>query len=301
MFNMAPLKTLEAYSIELDQIMDAETAHEYYWMGMLSDHQAFRCIVDGCNGKITCRCMKKEATKLLKRPHFQLVGVHLCETPGFQQVKTEETNDLAKSNRVQGGQDILHLTKRDRPLTPKKVHTTGPADITQRINVLIGERSKRQERDREYETILKLVTKYQEYRKHGIEYDMTIQVGAGNEMSYGELFVNLNEANFDELDQDLRIFYGDATVRAYDSGLFRINFKDTVYLSGQHRRIGALIGERSLGKRKRNMTSFLTEMSDSKVVSKVYILGTYQINEANGINYPVIVLNDDNMNYCDFR
>jgi len=246
--------------------------------------------------------MRKEATKLKKRPHFQLVGVHKCENPDHMNVDSEFPDGPTNPNRVQGGQDILYLTKRERPEGPTTTRTPGTGNVGRRIRTLVGKKNQNQDRDREYETIIRLVSKYEEYCKNGIEHDVIIQLGPGNETTYGELFVNLNDVNPDDLDEGLKIYYGDATVRAYESGLYRINFMDTVYLGGEHRRIGALINEKALLKRKRNMRTFLDDMYKERITSRVYILGEYRINESgNGNEYPVIILNDENMNYCDFR
>lgn len=295
---MAEVKTPEAYSLELDQIIDAETAHEYYWMGLLNDQTAFACTRDGCEGTITCKCMIKKADQLKKRPHFQLVKNHVCEDKEHTDVEIENISELIHQNSVQGGRDILLLSPPELLEAPKKSLTPGKGDIINRVRELKKEWTDNPERDREYKTVMRIINKYLKYYKSDSAHLHTVEVGVGNSVLYSDLFVNLSEACFDDLDKGKKIYYGKASVRKYDEGYFRINFLKSFNIAGTQRRVGTLVSLEALKKRKRNMSKLLSEAANKKIETLVYILGDFKINKE---IYPVIQLNNDNMNYCDFR
>lgn len=60
----------EAYSTELDEIIDADVAYDLYWSGKLTDQRKFTCPGDNCGVQVTCACMTIVEQDLKKSPYF---------------------------------------------------------------------------------------------------------------------------------------------------------------------------------------------------------------------------------------
>ena len=75
------MKVNEAYSLEYNEIIDAEEAYELYSEGMITDKTAFICTGNGCEAQITCTNIDKEKEDMKQLPHFRVYGEHLdgCE------------------------------------------------------------------------------------------------------------------------------------------------------------------------------------------------------------------------------
>ena len=50
----------EAYSIEIDEVIDAEKAYELYWEDLINDVHDFICSEEGCTAQLTLSSVNKE-------------------------------------------------------------------------------------------------------------------------------------------------------------------------------------------------------------------------------------------------
>ncbi len=91
----------EAYSLEIDQVIDAEIAYDLYWSGKLKDKQNFICAGDNCQAQITCANMETPEQNLKQVPHFRMPSsqVHSKDCSLFK--------DEHQINHIGGGSSTL--------------------------------------------------------------------------------------------------------------------------------------------------------------------------------------------------
>ncbi len=70
------MKGNEAYSLEYNEIIDAEETYELYSEGLITDKKAFICTGNDCEAQITCTNIDREKEDMKQLPHFRVYGEH---------------------------------------------------------------------------------------------------------------------------------------------------------------------------------------------------------------------------------
>lgn len=65
-----------AYSLELEDFVDADKAYEFYWSGLITNKKAFICPGDNCQAQVTCANIDEETQNMRVVPHFRIYGEH---------------------------------------------------------------------------------------------------------------------------------------------------------------------------------------------------------------------------------
>ena len=96
----------KAYSIEANDIIDAEEAYELYWNGIINDKKAFLCIY--CDAAITCANLDKKRAEMKNIPHFKCRG-HADECELIVEISSKKRNDKKRKERNFLDEDVDKL------------------------------------------------------------------------------------------------------------------------------------------------------------------------------------------------
>lgn len=279
---MSEPKIPEAYSIELEEIIDAEKAYELYWDGEISDKRAFECKNDNCEAQITCANIDKERFLMRKRPYFLRVGEHTCTLLNeIEKKKVFISNENAESSKyIDDENDVLLTTteRKEKENREKQVKTTDSDDIDRKRKKK-SEQSSKGKRYLEYKTIAPLVSKYLIYSGDNLLDEKKITTNE-NTVLYKDFFVELEGYNCDNFINESRIYFGDGLVEKapknpneYVVKLNYVNFRGLVRCPSIY--VGSnLLNDKS---RKINWSKKLKFYSENDIAIKVFIYGKLKL------------------------
>lgn len=217
-----------AYSIELDDIIDAELAYELFWAGKIRDKSAFSCPEEGCKGNAIGINLHKVVNDWVQAPHFR--GFNHDEHCIYHE-KNIRTNAKGKSNRT-GTRSELDEFLLARPDKEKGTMSSNKVEGTTR-----AKRTKGPESDivyhAKYFTIRSLVSNFATHRKEGEEMDRFVRID-GLKLSYKDLFIGVYNQDSDNLPKDNRIYWGVAFLdRGASNNHYRVTFAEAFKLKGE--------------------------------------------------------------------
>ncbi|WP_152391839.1 hypothetical protein [Paenibacillus guangzhouensis] len=281
---MSEPKIPEAYSIEFEDIIDAEKAYELYWDGEISDKRAFECKNENCEALITCANIDKERVLMKKKPYFLLVGEHTC-TPvsKIEENKVLVSDEHAESRKyIDDGNDILlTIEERKEKENREKQIKTADIDNADRKRKKKSESSSKGKRYSEYKTIAPIVSKYLNYSDNNLLHTKKI-ITNSEKILYGDFFVELDGYNCDYFINDSRIYFGDGVVKRApkDPNEYIVEFNN-VNFRGLVRRPSIYIGSSLLDdkSRKINWSKKLKLYSENDIEIKVFVYGKLKLKE----------------------
>lgn len=208
----------EAYSLEYQDIIDAEKAYELFGYGVIKSKKGFQCSDPNCSAQITCANIDKERTDMKKKPYFKCYGIHsnLCKVDKYFERKEINIFSKDKSN------DLRYLNNH----TDKLLFNIPESDnIILKSNKIVDceqhKKNKQQLKDEldkggtrnsQYSTLEPIVVKYKKYKELGVLKEHYIEI-KGYKISYEDMFVNINQVKFEDRSKYNRIYYGQGKIR----------------------------------------------------------------------------------------
>lgn len=192
-----------AYSIELNDIIDAEQAYEAFWSGEIRDPSAFKCPDSDCDGQVTCINMEKPENDMLQSPHFR--GYHHSNECQLANEKSSGSPSRGSSSGS-GKRSELDELLLNRPTAPKSTSTNNQLVGIGGTSGTTSGKSTKTYRPK-YFTIRSLVSKFVKHRKANEEKGHFIKIENEN-ISYKDLFIGVYNQNVDKLPKVNRIYWG---------------------------------------------------------------------------------------------
>lgn len=280
----------EAYSIEIDEVIDAEKAYELYWEDLINDVHDFICSEEGCTAQLTLSSVNKERRQLKQVPHFRCFGEHKNNCPNDENNKLankKEVNGYGVTNRtIEKTIDNIHFERLKRINTTTNINKLKieKSNIKKRYHKEKIQRSGKRESD--YYTIIPIVTKYINYKKDRTLYDNFI-VSEGKKISYGNFFISLNSLNTIGINKFNRIYFGMAKIyKLKDKDNFRIVFRNKIKYNEKRYTPRAFISEKIINSSYKH-NKWLNELqhhSNTNEEVMVFILGKPRLNTVTRIH-----------------
>jgi hypothetical protein len=297
----------EAYSLDFEQIVDAEKAYDLFWSGIIKDKRNFECPDYKCSAKLTCANIDKPRYVMKKLPYFRLVGKHHpdCELSENKDgtIKVPDSRLGIGNKYIDSQTDIFLLDK------PKKTAQSKSSDgddkeathIERKKRTYI-QRSDNVTRQPEYNTIKPLVSKYEIYLSECTLDKHCICINKkGVNIQYGEMFKPVEGLDFNYINKYPRIYWGEATVfKISKSDAYSVTFKNTILKDGVELKGSIFLANSIINEnyRKNIWLDMLSELAKSRQRAVFYIYSKPILNEQNSdyVKFPII-----NLNNLDFR
>jgi len=225
-----------AYNIEIDEILDAESAYIYFKLGLIKNKDSFKCPNDECNAKVSCANIEKPKHAMKQQPHFRSYN-HIVGCPYIIEYDDSDTENNF-SEKV--------LNSEIDESIPDKLYV----NISNTPNNLNDElRKNNRNADNEeysggrYRTIYKIIPKWLNYLNDKLLEERYITI-SGKDISYKELFKQVYHQEFSALSQNSIIYHGPAFINYSEK--FRhyvFTFMDYFKLDGQQCRPSFIIYE----------------------------------------------------------
>ncbi|MEX0445702.1 hypothetical protein [Xenorhabdus sp. SGI246] len=90
-----------AYSLEIEDFIDADRAYEFYWAGLITSKKAFICPGENCRAQVTCANIDEETQKMKVVPHFRVYGDHDESCEVFNKVPLKITEVILENNNTE--------------------------------------------------------------------------------------------------------------------------------------------------------------------------------------------------------
>ncbi len=208
-----------AYSSDMDLVIDAEQAYEYFLLGRIKDKRAFRCPSENCRAQITCCNIDKDFHDMRQHQHFRVYGIHSpeCEInnktfliPSYTQKKEKLQRSKINENYVDefviyrpqnyyDGKTLLYVRKIKYPLLKYKP-----------LTIKIGNAAPLST-SRVY-SVRSVINRYKRYKdKNMLDYKKIRIDGALT--PYSSLFLKIDEQNLKETPNRPRFYCGLAYIK----------------------------------------------------------------------------------------
>lgn len=205
----------KAYSIEANDIIDAEEAYELYWNGIINDKKAFSCIY--CNAPITCANLDKKRAEMKNLPHFRCRGSHEDECELIVEISSNKRTDKKRKERnfLDEDADKLNITHNTEGI--KKIINKKENRDLKNINIqkekIIEEYKSGKRRKAKYTLIRPIVSKYLKYIKENSISKKYINVYKNINITYDEMFKKIDEVDIENLSKYKRIYFGEGNIK----------------------------------------------------------------------------------------
>lgn len=298
-------KIEEAYSIEYQDVIDAEKAYELFWEGGIKDKRAFECTDPNCEAQITCVNADKIRAEMKQTPHFKCYGEHSIDCKVIKEFKEiEEERQRGKRTRrigyIDDKIDILSFERPKKDSIIAKINEKTDKD-SKRINkeVIKKEYENTGRRNSTYYSIKPLISKFEKYYTEGSIDKHFINIKKAI-ISYEKMFVDIKKQYIESVDKYNRIYYGIGVIyrTKNDKKNYVIFFSDGFKDKNTNTviNINDKIIEKHYRKNKwREELDFLVELKKKKIIFFIYSKPIKK-NNNNFINLPL-----DNMDYIDYR
>ena len=292
-----------AYSLEIDEVIDAMEANEMWIEGRLFDKKAFVCPDPACDAKITCKNMDTYAEKRKMNPHFIMASRTNMHSPKCQINKENKLNVYTKENHTVNGQN---------PVIGKKVcfHLVRPKNhgIVNKVNVNNHDKKENEydkkrsnynnsnkERKSNYYWLNSLVWFFVESNKSDKTKIDSVEIdfGKGRKYTYSldNLFKKIStEKEITEKDRNHYIYYAKAKIYKRQDSSYSIIFLDK-FLDSQ-KQVKCIIHKDLISNCRYGKNNKLS-LLDSAIGKEcyVYVLSTKNVSE----KYKTVFLNIENL------
>lgn len=303
------MKIEHAYSTDLEEVVDIDTAYELFTAGRIRDKRNFLCLFPDCDGDITAANLDKLRSDMAVDPYFKRVRdeTHsrdcLLSDTALDDARgsADEPADSRTRKRADGAEPFLL----QRPVSHQVTAQSGtPADPD-------AARTRRKRRGDSPSgqsggatspaySVGTLVSRYHKYRRLGIADQKNLDI-KGYRLPYSELFVRLDAQDVGTLSPRRRVYYGPAYVDEKADG-YRIGFADPLLLDGARIKPSLYISREQI----RN--AFSRKLCEAKFneISKrrrpetwFFVYGKPAPRTKDGKTY--LNLNVSNLDFLDFR
>lgn len=296
-------KLEEAYSLEFEDVINAEKAYELFWDGIICDKRAFECTDPNCNAQITCVNIDKKRAEMKQTPHFKCYGEHSdeCEViKEFDEIK-ENRNRKEKRNSmkyIDSEVDIFSFNrpKRDGIIVKTKdmIKKSNKSEIKERIK---KEYKSSGSRNVTYYSVKPLISKFEKYSSENTLNKHFINI-KGFKVSYKNMFVSIKDIDVDKAEKYFRVYYGIGrivNVKKNDKD-FMIFFsegfgdketKTSIYISDK------IIDEHYRKNKWREELEYLTKLKDKEIM---FFINSKPDKRGSMIYLPIL-----SMDFIDYR
>ncbi|NMM28833.1 MAG: hypothetical protein HHJ12_16465 [Glaciimonas sp.] len=231
------MKIEKAYSTDVSEVIDVETAYDLYWGGKIDDKRNFECIFSDCDGPITAANLDRLRHDMFVDPYYRKSSIHskACSTDTESKHAQSSTDDDAHGRpRVHKSNALADIFGLNRPLSHTiLVSTTSSTDVN--TNPLVVKKRKKQDastgepRASTHYSLLAFVSKYHRYRSQEIDDTKFINI-KGHNIAYADMFVPVDAQPIEELSEFPRVYFGRAYVDEKPNG-YRIGFLASLTLN----------------------------------------------------------------------
>jgi len=225
----------EAYSLEIQQVIDAEIAYDLYWSGKLTDKQKFICAGDNCQAQITCACMDMPEQNLKQVPHFRMpndthskncslfkdehqinhIGGGISTARGLNKIKSKQE----KFNFSRPVIDTNIDSSKELPIVKSTLKSSG--------NSVGYSQSNNIKRMYSLRPVIKNWLKYRKANTLGKHY-----INMERDIKYANLFKGVFRQNIDNYPDENLIFYGKAFIdKLKDDKGYRLKFLEPLKIT----------------------------------------------------------------------
>lgn len=296
-------KLEEAYSLEFEDVIDAEKAYELFWDGAISDKRGFECTDPNCDAQVTCVNIDKKRAEMKQTPHFKYYGEHSdkCEViKEFNKVK-EDRNRKEKRNSMKYIDDGVDIFSFDRPnrdgIIAKTKDTTKKEDKSEIKERIKKEYKSSGSRNVTYYSIKPLISKFEKYSSENTLYNHFINI-KGYKVSYEKMFLSINDADINTVPKYFRIYYGIGKVVKvknndkdfmvfFSNGFGNKEITTSIYISSK------VIDKHYRKNKWREELEYLTGVKDKKIM---FFINTKPDKREKMIYLPIL-----NMDFIDYR
>lgn len=206
-------KLEEAYSIEYNDIIDAEKAYELFWDGTISDKRAFQCTDPNCEAQITCVNIDKKRAEMKQTPHFKCYGEHCdkCEAiKEFDEMKEnrDKKEKVSSMNYIDDTIDIFSFNRPKRDgIVVKTKETIAKVNSKEEKTRIKKEYKGSGRRNVTYYSVKPLISKFEKYSTENSLDKHFINIKGFN-VSYKRMFVSIKDIDIENVEKYYRVYYG---------------------------------------------------------------------------------------------
>lgn len=247
------MKIEHAFSDDLNEIVDIDTAYELFTAGRILDKRNFSCLYRDCAGDITAANLDKLRQDMAVDPHFRRVGddhTAECDSHGGYEEPASTSTEGAKRERGRKDDALPDQFVLTRPPSHEvKVKAisvepgnAGPTRRKHRISIAGDAAS----RPTTAYSVGSLVSRFGKYRKQGVD-DVKMLSIKGFRLSYRHMFVRLAALDLEKAESHFRIYFGRAFVDRKDTG-YAITFvaESAVLLDGKKYRPSLFVSDQQI-------------------------------------------------------
>lgn len=293
----------EAYSLEYNDVIDAEKAYELFWEEIISDKRAFQCIDPDCDAQITCVNIDKVRADMKVRPHFKCFGVHSKDCGVIKEFSEKKEARGKKENKtyIKYIDDKIDIFSSSRPKrdgiivnTKNHINKLNPKEEKARIK---NEYKDNGRRNVTYYSIKPLISKFEKYSSENTLYGHFINIKGFN-ISYEKMFINIKDKDIATVEEYSRVYYGigniyvpkknnDDFIIFFENSFSKEKIKTAIYISSK------IIDEHYRKDKWRKELKKLVEIKDKKIM--FFINGKPEKKEK------MIYLSISSMDFFDYR
>ncbi|WP_025820429.1 hypothetical protein [Shewanella marina] len=279
-----------AYSVEFEQIIDAELAYDLYWTGIIRNKSSFQCPCTECQAKVTCINLDQIKQNMRQTPHFR----SYCHSS--QCTIQHQTDKLLNEQTITTAS--FHLQRPSQQLQPKQ-SCSAPNN-----SLLLNSSPKHTSIEKQashphYYSVRSLVTNFIKFRQQQTLENHKIKIET-HEICYQDLFKGIYKQPLDKLPEQNCIYWGLAYVDYNPQKQFyRITFIQTLTHNEQMIRPSLFISEREIERYpvKKLLLSRLTNITEQKDKRAfIFVYGKPTLHEDRFINFKV-----SNLDHLEIR
>jgi hypothetical protein len=206
-------KLEEAYSIEFEDVIDAEKAYELFWEGVIKDKRAFQCTDPNCEAQITCVNIDKKRAEMKQKLHFKCFGEHSEKCEAIKEFDEMQENRDKKTkqksmNYIDNTVDIFSFNRPTKDGIVIRTKETVNNETTKEKKTRIKEKYKGSgSRNVTYYSIKPLISKFEKYSDENTLDKHFINIKGFN-VSYKRMFVSIKDIDIDNVEKYFRVYYG---------------------------------------------------------------------------------------------
>lgn len=226
-----------AYSLEINDLVDAMEANELWLEGILSDKRAFECIYEDCEAKITCKNMDTFADDRKVIPHFIMANrenMHSASCEVYKEyVERESIRGKSKNERETNniGRNVcFHMERPENHRIITRIVSGEGSKNEQDIKREIKRASERRKnRNSNYYWLNSLIGYYIASYKEGTTHQDTVDIDFGKNNKYRYLLSRLfkrikKEVEVTNIDKNHYVYFGKGKVFSREDGGYDLVF-----------------------------------------------------------------------------
>ncbi len=292
-----------AYSLEMETVLSADDAYDYFWAGKLIDKRKFKCPDTNCHATYTCANMDKEENELLQIPHFRKTSEH-SEDCSLLKVPVEATTKIGSktSSTVEPDQPVeigeFILVRPELKVREQAVNDS--PETYQYINS-VGEPAFHYSASRKYYSIRPIVERFFDLRESGKIDRATIKID-DHTFPLKYLFKGIFNQDIEQHQEYRHIYWGVAFINSWGQDGYRISFTAKMFADGEEIRPSSFVSDEQLdsypqGKRLRRYLSKKSVDENASFITFLYGMPTHKVSKGRDfVNFDL-----DNLDFLDFR